>query len=104
MPGNVETQYKKKLKQVTIWEYLARVLPFVALFLLAAGYFIDQQNVYHIMLTAVIGTFFTIAVTWWFWAIKTIAHIFHVLDHTSENFSKIEKDLNDFKNSMHGDR
>lgn len=101
---NQKSVQKNKIKETEIWEYLARVLPFVALFLIVSAYLFDYNNTYHIVILSVIGTFFTIAVIWWFWAIKTIAHIFYMLDHTAQSFSKIEQDIDEFKKNIISDR
>jgi cell division protein FtsW (lipid II flippase) len=89
-------KYEKILRQVSLWDWFARIFPIV---FIAVASFMLATDLVTLRVTFLIGLvlFFGTAVLWWFWTIYTIAKMAFVL-------KRAEEDLGDVLLSIRGIR
>ena len=90
--------------QVERWDMFARLVPTVFLvinIILVTVGVIDFEQAFWVGL----GLFAVTAVTWWFWTIYTIRHLFKTLNRASKNlqevrseFTEVAKEVKDIRN------
>lgn len=79
--------------QVKWWAYAAWTMPFVALALLGAEYFLGYDDIFRKTLIAVGVTFFSVSVFWWWWALFKIKDIVNGLSRTIDSLSEVKEEI-----------
>lgn len=92
--------YEKKLKEVSIWAWLATILPIVALAGLFFLEFIGLRSYYHTALVVGSTIMFGISVVWWWWALHTIAGVTKALGNTTEKFEEVTTEVDTIKKEL----
>lgn len=92
------------LSQISIWIWMASILPLIFLAGLFFLEFIGLRTYYHISLVAGATILFALSVVWCWWTLYTIAKVTEVLSKTSEKIDEvvvevieIKKDMNEIK-------
>ncbi len=70
--SNLESRYI--LWQVKIWDWFAKLIPIVIAIAFGAFYYLGYRD-WNLVYSIGAVFFVTVAVTWWFWVIYTIAAI-----------------------------
>jgi hypothetical protein len=92
---NFEHFEKRTYREVTVWDWLGRVLPMTVLALISICYFFEWHTWLDILLEVTVGVFFIVCFIWWYWAIYKIATMVKYLRQSQKNFQSL---LEDFKN------
>lgn len=89
-----------------LWIMAARVLPIVALFVLALIHFFPNPTWMQIFWCGVAVISMSAAVTWWWWIMDTVKKFFTIVEtqiakfeEVKEEIKEVKKDLNDVKSS-----
>ena len=96
----------KTVKEVKIWDYVARVAPFLALAIIAVTYLIGASTLLHISIIGTIIVFFTAGVVWWWWSIYKIANIIIKIRQSQNKFKEVGQQIKDIRkevNELHDD-
>lgn len=97
MLSKIESKYI--LWQVKIWDYFAKAIPFIISFAAIGSYFIGFRD-WNILYGVGAIFFVTIAVTWWFWVIYTIAAIAIVMDNSGKSLKDIIEEIKEIKKAI----
>ncbi len=92
------------IKEVKLWDYASKVLPFLALTVLVLAHLFDKHlgyDIYHSMVLTVIAVFFTAGVSWWSWVIWKIAAVYINLKRAYRNFHELKQDIGEVKKLIH---
>lgn len=92
--------YRKKLKEIKWWAWLATVGPMFALSGLFFSHMLGFDTWYTTLMTVGAMGFFLAAVIWWWWAIWTIARITVSLGETSEKFDTVHDEIQQIKKDV----
>lgn len=91
---------RQTYKEVTIWDWLGRVLPLTALAIIAVFYFFRWENGLQFVLDVIVVVFFVICFIWWYWAIYKIAVTAKYLKSSQEKFKQVLHELRQFKKEV----
>lgn len=91
---------KKTFKEVTIWDWLARILPLTVLAFVSICYFFDWTDVLGRILEVTAAIFFVFCFIWWYWAIYKIAATVKIMDDIQEGFKALKHEIKEFKDSL----
>jgi hypothetical protein len=97
---NFEHFEKRTYREVTIWDWLGRVLPMVVLALISICYFFEWHTWLDILLEVTVGVFFIVCFIWWYWAIYKIAAMVKYLRQSQKNFQSLLEDLKNLRSSI----
>ncbi len=90
----------KKLKQINIWQWCARVIPVLYLVGSLAFYWIDEGTPYR--LWAVLGLTLVsgFAIIWWWWAMDTMHWIMQMFKDNVDRYEKISEEIHDLRKDL----
>lgn len=91
---------KKIQKEITLWTYAGRVLPFVALFVLIIAITFDLDDSIKLITTAVASVFAAFAFYWWWWVIDIVRNLFDMLEKTQKKFESVLKEIRNLKRDI----
>lgn len=94
----------KTIKEVKWWDFAGRVVPFVALAILALTHLLDSTQLYHLSIIIIILAFFTTGVVWWWWSIYKIANIIIKIRQAQYKFNDVKEQLLKLKTEIQGIR
>ena len=103
----MQNHYDKTKRQVKYWQYAAWTLPFIALAIIVATYFIGWDTGFAVSITSVVLIFFAVGVFWWWWTLDKIILIFKSFEETARSLGLIQKNIVETKNELqksHSDR
>lgn len=85
--------------QVKIWDWFARAVPFIIAIASVVSYLFGFRD--WNFLYGVCSIFFvTVAVTWWFWVIYTIATIAIVIDNSGKSLKEVINEIKEIKKTI----
>lgn len=90
----------KKIKEIKIWAWIAAVAPITTLAGLFFVSMIGLDEFYQKALTIGATAMFAFAVTWWWWAIYTMANIATILSNVIDRFDSVKQDLKELKKDL----
>jgi len=96
----VDTFTEKTIKEGTWWEWIAKILPLVAICTITVLHFFRLHNVRDLILDVIVIIFFFICFVWWFWAIQKIVAAAKYLRRSQHRFSEIAEELRKIKNNF----
>lgn len=99
-----ETFTKKTFKEVTLWDWLARILPLTVLATVSVCYFFNWTDVLGRILEISAVVFFVFCFVWWYWAIYKIAATVKIMDDIQQGFKTLKQEIKDFKDSLSTDK
>ena len=92
--------------QVKIWDWFAKAMPFIIAIAGSGFYLLDYRDWNLIYGTGAVF-FVTVAITWWFWVIYTVAAIAIMMDKSGKSLKEliteiqeIRKTINDKKDNL----
>lgn len=91
---------QKTKREIGIWEWAARVLPFIALSGIIAAWYFNLESILDYFILSVIMIVTAITVFWWWWAISKIAFLANMFDATAQRLEKINEEIKDFKKDL----
>lgn len=91
---------EKVVKEVIIWDWIARILPLVGITALTLVYLIGDHTLFRLLIISVITTFFTVGVIWWWWALTKIASVFIRVRRAQDHFQIVLSELDYLKKSV----
>jgi tellurite resistance protein TehA-like permease len=93
---------EKSLREISLWEWLARILPLTVLAAVVILYFFKWHSALELLLEITAISFAAVCFIWWFWALKKIARTIKYMSNTQESlkevliqFKLLKKDLKD---------
>ena len=99
---------RKTFAEVTLWDWLARVLPLSVLAVVSVAYFFKWHDIVELILEVSAIVFLIICFIWWYWAIYKIAVAVKHIRLSQERFrqmkaefSKFKKEIAEFANHNH---
>ena len=84
-------------KEARWWDWLARILPLVAICTIAVLHYFKMHDIRDMVLDIAVIIFFTVCFVWWYWAIKKIVYAARYMKSTQERFADLLKELRKFK-------
>ena len=75
------------------WTYLAKSLPLTALGMVVGTHLFLPDSVFHYLIMLIIVSFFTLTVSWWFWAIWTVAYVVLTVQSAHRTFNEVNANL-----------
>ena len=84
-------------KEARWWDWIARILPLVAICIIAVLHYFKMHDIRDIILDISVIVFFTVCFIWWYWAIKKIVYAAKYMKSTQERFAELLKELRSFK-------
>lgn len=91
---------RKTYREVTIWDWLGRILPLTALAIIAVLYYFKWDTALQMVLDGIVILFFIICFIWWYWAIYKIAVTAKYIRSSQEKFKQVLTELRQFKKEM----
>ena len=83
-----------------MWEFLAKILPAIALLLVLILHFADLQNTVDLIMIAISFAFSIIAVIWWWWIMIFARKLTEVNNKSLDRFEEIAKELKDLRKEI----
>ena len=96
----VETFAKKTYREVTIWDWLGRILPLSVLAVISIAKLFELHSLLDIVIQFSVLIFFIICFIWWYWAIYKIAITVKYMRESHQNFISIQHELKRFKETF----
>ena len=95
------TEFTEKTRQeVHLWDWLGRILPLTALFILAVLHYTDLHNLRDLVLGLSLVGFVTICFIWWYWALRKIISSVKHIQQAHVKFSDITRELKMLKKNL----
>lgn len=85
-------------KEATIWDWLGRILPLLALCIIAVLHYFKLYEIRDLFLNLIVIIFFLICFVWWYWAIKKIVLAVKYLQNSQEKFLDVARELKKLRN------
>lgn len=79
--------------EVKWWVYLAKALPITALGMVVGTHLFLPDSIYHALIMAIFVSFLAISVSWWFWAIWTVAYVVLTIQNAHRTFNEVNHSL-----------
>ncbi len=98
---SVLSEFEKKyiIWQVKVWDWFARAVPFIISIAAIISYALGYRD--WSFLYGVGAIFFvSVAVTWWFWVIYTIATIAIVIDNSGKSLKEVLNEIKEIKKTI----
>ena len=83
-----------------MWEFLAKILPAIALLLVLIVHFADLQNTFDYIMISISVSFAITAVIWWWWIMKFARNLTEVNNKSLDRFEEIAKELKDLRKEI----
>ena len=83
-----------------MWEFLAKILPAIALLIVLILHFADLQNTVDLIMIAISFAFSIIAVIWWWWIMMFARKLTEVNNKSLDRFEEIAKELKDLRKEI----
>lgn len=95
--SELETKYI--LWQVKIWDWFAKLMPLGIAVAFAVFYYLGYRD--WSLIYGVGALFFvTVAVTWWFWVIYTIASIAVVIGNSGKSLQEVIREIKEIRKAI----
>lgn len=95
---------KKTYKEVSLWDWLGRVLPLSVLAVITVCYMFDLKDWLDIVVEVSVIIFFIICFIWWYWAIYKIAAMVKFLRQSQKNFGDLIVEFRKFKQDLRNNK
>lgn len=92
-------EIKYLLWQVKIWDLFAKTIPFIITISVGIFYYLGYRDWNLIYSTSAIFLV-TVAVTWWFWVIYSIASIAILINNSGKSLEEIIKEIKSIKEAI----
>ena len=86
-----------KNKEITTWQWLARIVPMVYLMALLLIITIGLDSWANILICTTLTILSTFAIGWWWWAMDTIRHLMGMFDRNLKRYEEIADELSDVR-------
>lgn len=80
-------------KQVTLWSWLGRIVPILALLVIGILLFFDVDTWIETVLVFLAVSFSITAFTWWWWVIYAVRNIFGMLNNANKRFDQVLREI-----------
>ena len=87
-----------------MWEFLAKILPAIALLVLLIIHFADLQNTFDYIMISISVAFSITAVIWWWWIMMFARKLTEVNNKSLDRFEEITKELKDLRKEINKKR
>ena len=94
---------KKTFKEVTWWDWLARLFPLTILAIASVCHFFQWKTTLDIILEVSLVIFAIVCFTWWYWAIYKIATSIRFMRITQQKFLDVANELKKIKKDIKKD-
>jgi len=95
--SELETKYI--LWQVKIWDWFAKLMPFI-IATASGGFYCLGYRDWNLVYSVGALFFVTVAVTWWFWVIYTIASIAVVVGNSGKSLQEVIKEIKEIRKAI----
>lgn len=95
--NNSEKKYI--LWQVKLWDWFAKLTPFIISISIIVSYFYGLRD-WNIVYSVGAIFFVTVAITWWFWVIYTIAAIAIVINSSGKSLQEVITEIKEIKKAI----
>jgi hypothetical protein len=86
-----------KVKQISFWQWIGRVVPMVTLVIIFLFYFYGDNNLLDNGIIIIITLLSFIPIIWWWWAMDVMKWLSTLYHQTIEIQNNIMSDLKDIK-------
>ena len=94
---DVQNFEKKTYREVTIWDWLGRILPLSVLAVISIAKLMEWDSLLSIVIQSSVIIFFIICFIWWYWAIYKIAVTVRYMRKSQEEFISVSNEIAKFK-------
>lgn len=94
---------KYVLWQVQVWDWFAKAMPFIIAIAGGSFYLLGYRDWNLVYSTGAIF-FVTVAITWWFWVIYTIAAIAVVISNSGKSIQEIIKEIREIRKAINDEK
>jgi cell shape-determining protein MreC len=84
----------------SFWLWAARVLPLLALFILALLYLFPDPNALQIFWCSVLVITMGSAISWWWWIMDTVKKFFTLIENQIQKFDEVKKEIKSVKEDL----
>ena len=100
---DVEHFERKTFREVTLWDWLGRVLPMSTLAIIIVCYFFKWNNALELILEVSTVIFFVVCFIWWYWALYKIAVSVKYMRASYQKFMHLHKEIDNVKKIVKSD-
>ena len=97
--NRISLHTKYILWQVKIWDWFAKLSPFTIAFSAIGAYYFGYRD-WNLVYSVAAIFFVTVAITWWFWVIYTIATIAIALDNSGKSLQEVIAEIKEIKKAI----
>jgi hypothetical protein len=93
----IDSFEKTTYAQVRLWDWIGRVVPWVALLIIAACYFFKWKIALEFTIESIAIMFGTLCFIWWWWALFKIAVAIKYIRTTHDKFTDLRNEFQTIK-------
>jgi hypothetical protein len=94
---DIERFERKTFKEVTVWDWLGRILPMSVLAIIIVFHFFKWNTALELVLEVATVIFFIMCFIWWYWALYKIAVSIKYMRASHRKFIGLYKEINTVK-------
>jgi hypothetical protein len=94
---DIEYFERKTFREVTLWDWVGRMLPMSALAGIVVCYFFKWNNALELILEVTTVIFFIVCFIWWYWALYKIAVSVKYMRSSYRKFVHLHKEIDTVK-------
>jgi|TARA_B100001093_G_scaffold75749_1_gene66532 uncharacterized membrane protein YfbV (UPF0208 family) len=83
-----------------MWEFLAKILPAIALLLVLIIHFADLQNTFDYIMITISVAFSITGVIWWWWIMMFARKLTELNNKSLDRFEEIAEELKDIRKEI----
>jgi len=97
---SVRVNSELKKLNISIWQWIARVVPIVYLVVSLALHFIGTESLKDILAVIGLSIVSLFAIIWWWWAMDTMTSIVKMFDTNTKRYDDISKEIKAVKKEL----
>lgn len=94
---------EKTRKEVRLWDWLARILPLIALVIITVTHYGNFHGIRDIIIDIGAIAFISICFIWWYWALRKIVSSVKYIQRAHERFIEVAQELRKLKKDIKKD-
>ncbi|MEK9693570.1 MAG: hypothetical protein VW235_11640 [Rhodospirillaceae bacterium] len=87
-------------KEISLWKYAGRTLPFAALAAIIFSFWIDPSSLTNKVIITTCTVFFAVSVFWWWWALDKFSILIKEKLGIEEKFNILAEELKNIRNDL----
>jgi hypothetical protein len=95
---------KKTFKEITIWDWAARILPLIVLAIVTVLHFLEESDLLSIILEITAILFLIICFFWWWWALYKIAATIKYMNNAHNRLKEVLTEFKLFRKDLKNEK